>query len=63
MSDDIGFCHRISGSNLVVNIDPTLRILGRFDQETKIGVPDEVGRLEVLHIHTKNMKLAEEVKS
>ena len=26
-----------------------------------IGVPDEVGRLEVLRIHTKNMKLAEDV--
>jgi transitional endoplasmic reticulum ATPase len=26
-----------------------------------IGVPDEVGRMEILRIHTKNMKLAEDV--
>ncbi|KAK4356343.1 hypothetical protein RND71_025314 [Anisodus tanguticus] len=42
-------------------IDPALRRFGRFDREIYIDVPDEVGRLEVLHIHTKNMKLAEEV--
>ena len=42
-------------------IDPTLRRFGRFDREIDIGVPDEVGRLEVLRIHTKNMKLAEDV--
>jgi transitional endoplasmic reticulum ATPase len=42
-------------------IDPTLRTFGRFDREIDIGVPDEVGRLEVLRIHTKNMKLVEDV--
>merc|ERR1719184_537335 len=26
-----------------------------------MGVPDETGRLEILHIHTKNMKLGEDV--
>jgi len=36
--------------------------LGRFDREIDIGVPDEVGRLEVLRIHTKKMKLAEDVR-
>ena len=25
----------------------------RFDKEIDIGVPDEVGRLEILHVHTK----------
>ncbi|KAG2262444.1 hypothetical protein Bca52824_069523 [Brassica carinata] len=30
-------------------------------REIDIGVPDEIGRLEVLRIHTKNMKLAEDV--
>ena len=34
---------------------------GRFDREIELGVPDEEGRLEILHIHTKNMKLAEDV--
>ncbi|KAM0893374.1 hypothetical protein ACQ4PT_025128 [Festuca glaucescens] len=44
------------------SIDPALRRFGRFDREIDIGVPDEVGRLEVLRIHTKNMKLAEDVE-
>ncbi|KAF2292172.1 hypothetical protein GH714_014766 [Hevea brasiliensis] len=43
------------------SIDPALRRFGRFDREIDIGVPDEVGRLEVLRIHTKNMKLSDEV--
>lgn len=34
---------------------------GRFDREIDIGVPDEIGRLEVLRIHTKNMKLSDDV--
>ena len=36
---------------------------GRFDSEIDIGVPDEVGRLEVLRVHTKNMKLSDAVNS
>jgi ATP-dependent 26S proteasome regulatory subunit len=38
-----------------------LRRFGRFDREIDIGVPDEIGRLEVLRIHTKNMKLSDDV--
>jgi len=38
-----------------------LRRFGRFDREIDIGVPDEIGRLEILRIHTKNMKLADDV--
>ena len=43
-------------------IDPALRRFGRFDHEIDIGVPDEVGRMDVLRIHTKKMKLAEDVR-
>lgn len=43
------------------SIDPALRRFGRFDREIDIGVPDETGRLEVLRIHTKNMKLEDNV--
>jgi transitional endoplasmic reticulum ATPase len=32
------------------------------DREIDIGVPDETGRLEVMRIHTKNMKLDDEVR-
>ncbi|KAJ8754049.1 hypothetical protein K2173_001947 [Erythroxylum novogranatense] len=51
----------IGATNCPNSIDPALRRFGRFDREIDIGVPDEVGRLEVLRIHTKNMKLAEDV--
>ncbi|KAH0987385.1 hypothetical protein GBA52_014562 [Prunus armeniaca] len=51
----------IGATNRPNSIDPALRRFGRFDREIDIGVPDEVGRLEVLRIHTKNVKLAEEV--
>jgi len=58
-----------SRSNVVVmaatnrpnSIDPALRRFGRFDRELDIGIPDPIGRLEILRIHTKNMKLADEV--
>ncbi|OMO75783.1 hypothetical protein COLO4_25876 [Corchorus olitorius] len=51
----------IGATNRPNSIDPALRRFGRFDREIDIGVPDEIGRLEVLRIHTKNMKLAEDV--
>ncbi|CAM0880460.1 unnamed protein product [Alopecurus aequalis] len=38
-------------------VSQLLTRFGRFDREIDVGVPDEVGRLEVLRIHTKNMKL------
>ena len=43
-------------------MDAALRRFGRFDREIDIGVPDETGRLEVLRIHTKNMKLDDNVE-
>ncbi|KAL5749550.1 hypothetical protein ACOSP7_024153 [Xanthoceras sorbifolium] len=51
----------IGATNRPNSIDPALRRFGRFDREIDIGVPDEIGRLEVLRIHTKNMKLADDV--
>ncbi|TKY48592.1 Cell division cycle protein 48-like [Spatholobus suberectus] len=51
----------IGATNRPNSIDPALRRFGRFDREIDIGVPDEVGRLEVLRIHTKNMKLYDDV--
>ena len=38
-----------------------LSSLGRFDREVDIGIPDATGRLEILRIHTKNMKLSDDV--
>uniref|UniRef100_A0A2N9IEB3 AAA+ ATPase domain-containing protein n=1 Tax=Fagus sylvatica TaxID=28930 RepID=A0A2N9IEB3_FAGSY len=51
----------IGATNRPNSIDPALRRFGRFDKEIDIGVPDEIGRLEVLRIHTKKMKLSEDV--
>ncbi len=51
----------IAATNRPNSIDPALRRFGRFDRELDIGVPDETGRLEILRIHTKNMKLDDSV--
>ncbi|XP_059286815.1 cell division cycle protein 48 homolog [Lycium ferocissimum] len=51
----------IGARNRPNTIDPALRRFGRFDREIDIGVPDEVGRLEILRVHSKNMKLGEDV--
>lgn len=51
----------MGATNRPNSIDAALRRFGRFDREIDIGVPDEVGRLEVMRIHTKNMKLDEDV--
>jgi transitional endoplasmic reticulum ATPase len=51
----------MGATNRPNSIDGALRRFGRFDKELDIGVPDETGRMEILRIHTKNMKLAEDV--
>ncbi|CAF4417915.1 unnamed protein product, partial [Rotaria magnacalcarata] len=51
----------MAATNRLDSIDPALRRFGRFDREVDIGIPDAVGRLEILRIHTKNMKLADDV--
>merc|ERR1719265_2513106 len=52
----------IAATNRPNTIDQALRRFGRFDRELDIGVPDDNGRLEILRIHTKNMKLAPDVQ-
>jgi len=52
----------IGATNRPNTIDPALRRFGRFDRELDIGVPDDNGRLEILRIHTKNMKLTANVR-
>ncbi|CAF3660179.1 unnamed protein product [Adineta steineri] len=48
----------MAATNRPNSIDPALR---RFDHEIYIGIPDVVGRLELLCIHTKRMKLADNI--
>ena len=51
----------IGATNRPNALDPALRRPGRFDREIEIGVPDKQGRLEILQIHTRNMRLAKDV--
>jgi cell division protease FtsH len=41
-------------------LDPALLRAGRFDRQIAIGNPDLVGRAQILRIHSKNVKLAED---
>ncbi|KAG5518608.1 hypothetical protein PMAC_003006 [Pneumocystis sp. 'macacae'] len=51
----------MAATNRPNSIDPALRRFGRFDREIDISIPDPTGRLEILQIHTKNMKLGDDV--
>ena len=51
----------MAATNRPNSVDPALRRFGRFDREVDIGIPDPTGRLEILRIHTKNMKLGDDV--
>jgi len=50
----------IAATNRPNVIDPALRRFGRFDRELDIGVPDDNGRLEILRIKTRNMRLSQD---
>ena len=47
----------IGATNRPDSIDPALRRPGRFDREIEIGVPDRLGRKQILEIHVRNMPL------
>ncbi|KAF6212197.1 hypothetical protein GE061_012718 [Apolygus lucorum] len=51
----------MAATNRPNSIDNALRRFGRFDREIEIGIPDEIGRLEILRIHSRNMKLSDDV--
>jgi len=51
----------MAATNRPNSIDPALRRFGRFDREVDIGIPHAVGRMEILRIHTKNMRLADDL--
>uniref|UniRef100_A0A8C9XPJ7 Transitional endoplasmic reticulum ATPase n=1 Tax=Sander lucioperca TaxID=283035 RepID=A0A8C9XPJ7_SANLU len=51
----------MAATNRPNSVDPALRRFGRFDREIDIGIPDSTGRLEIMQIHTKNMKLAGDI--
>jgi transitional endoplasmic reticulum ATPase len=51
----------IGATNRPNSLDPALRRPGRFDREIEIKVPNEKGRREVFHIHTRNMPLDKKI--
>lgn len=51
----------VAATNRPNVIDPALRRFGRFDRELALTQPDEEGRLEILSIKTRDMKLAKNV--
>jgi transitional endoplasmic reticulum ATPase len=64
LMDDLQQCSKViimATTNRLNSINPTLRRFGRFDREVDISIPDAAGRLEILRIHTKNMKLDDDV--
>eukprot|EP00339_Tiarina_fusa_P000223 CAMPEP_0117065258 /NCGR_PEP_ID=MMETSP0472-20121206/45615_1 /TAXON_ID=693140 ORGANISM="Tiarina fusus, Strain LIS" /NCGR_SAMPLE_ID=MMETSP0472 /ASSEMBLY_ACC=CAM_ASM_000603 /LENGTH=895 /DNA_ID=CAMNT_0004785801 /DNA_START=143 /DNA_END=2830 /DNA_ORIENTATION=- len=42
-------------------IEPALRRPGRFDRELDMGIPDQEGRLEILQIKTRDMRMGDDV--
>ena len=51
----------IAATNRASVIEPALRRPGRFDRELDMGIPDEQGRLEILQIKTRDMRLGKDV--
>ncbi len=47
----------IGATNVPDMVDPALRRPGRFDRELSINPPDRVGRLRILKIHTRSMRV------
>ena len=50
----------IGATNRRDALDPALRRPGRFDREIEIGVPDRDGRSEIMDVHTRQMRIAED---
>jgi len=50
----------IAATNRVDVLDAALLRPGRFDRQVTVDVPDVKGRLEILNVHARNKKLADE---
>jgi len=51
----------IAATNRVDVLDAALLRPGRFDRQVTVDVPDVKGRLDILNVHARNKKLANEV--
>ncbi|XP_021893097.1 cell division control protein 48 homolog C-like isoform X2 [Carica papaya] len=52
-----GYVLVIGATNRPDVVDPALRRPGRFDREIVLGVPDEIARVEILSVLTRNLRL------
>jgi len=51
----------LGATNRVDILDSALVRSGRFDRKVKVDLPDSVGRKEILKVHLKNKKIAQDV--
>ena len=51
----------LAATNRPEILDPALMRAGRFDRQVVVDRPDLQGRLQILHLHAKNVRLAAEV--
>ncbi len=52
----------VGATNRPETLDPALLRPGRFDRHVLVDRPDKSGRLEILKVHVRNVKLAPEVE-
>lgn len=50
----------MAATNRADMLDPALTRSGRFDRKITVGLPDKVGRKQILNVHLKNKKVANE---
>jgi cell division protease FtsH len=51
----------IAASNLLEKLDPALLRPGRFDRQIFVSPPDVGGRERILHVHTRNKPVADDI--
>ena len=59
-ADNVGIIV-IAATNRSDVLDPALLRAGRFDRQITVGLPDKVGREEILKVHARNKKFDETV--
>jgi cell division protease FtsH len=52
----------MAATNMVDSLDDALKRPGRFDYQVSVDLPDTLGREKIFMIHTRNMKLAANVR-
>lgn len=52
----------MGATNMVESLDEALKRPGRFDYQVNVDLPDTEGREKIFSIHTRNMKIADNVR-